>query len=677
MVLDEYMDIFIEEAEEHLQKLNSELLNLEANPANEGSIDEIFRAAHTLKGMAATMGFEQISELTHIMENVLDLLRSGKLEFSQNLGDVLFRCVDALERMVNSIVDGNDEEHDTASLVEVLSKYESGDVPETEGQKPEQEEQESALNLELDKYEINIINSAQDQNINVYQIGILFDEQCVMKSVRAFMISDSLEKIGEIIKTVPSAEDIEEENFDNEIMIFLATNYEKEDIEERLNKISEIAVKGIKLFDLEEEVGVVEDIQDTKDVQDAQDTKAKEPNKQEATRSNKLHQTVRVDIEKLDNLMNLVGELVINKTRLEQLIRTNDTSSLHETTEQVDRITSDLQDIVMDVRMVPIEQVFNRFPRMVRDLSRDLGKEINLTLEGKETELDRTVIDEIGDPLVHLIRNSMDHGIEEPDERLKNGKDRVGNLSLIAKQEGNSIIIIVEDDGKGINIEKVREKSVEKGIITEQEAERMDETSLINLILSPGFSTAEKVSDVSGRGVGLDVVRSKINSLSGSISIESKTNVGSKFIIKLPLTLAIIQALMIKVEAETYAIPLANIDETTSIKVDDIKNIQGQEAMVLRGNVLPLLRLKNTLNVPTEESNDEQEDSEDAKNELFVVIARRNEQQIGLVVNELIGQQEIVISSLGKILTGIAGISGAAILGDGTVSLILDVNTLF
>ncbi|SMB96633.1 two-component system, chemotaxis family, sensor kinase CheA [Desulfonispora thiosulfatigenes DSM 11270] len=653
MILNEYMDIFIEEAKEHLQNLNSELLNLEQNP-NKSSIDEIFRAAHTLKGMSATMGFEQVSELTHKMENVLDLLRSDKLAFSQNLCDVLFKCVDALEKMINSIVEGSEDKYDISELVVLLSKHEEGEAPVIEDSEQKQSE---SLNVELDKYEINIINIAQDQNMNVYHIHVLFDEQCVMKSVRAFMISNSLERLGEIIKTIPTAEDIEEEKFDDEIIVFLATNYNSDDINKELNKISEISVKEIKLIDLEQEIEVTED------------ANPKEENKKEATKNNKLHQTVRVDIGKLDKLMNLVGELVINKTRLEQLIKTNDTSSLHETIEQVDRITSDLQNIVMDVRMVPIEQVFNRFPRMVRDLAKELGKEVNLSLEGKETELDRTVIDEIGDPLVHLIRNSMDHGIENPSDREKNGKPAMGNLSLIAKQEGNSIIIIVEDDGNGINIEKVKQKAIEKGIITEQEAERMDENSLINLILSPGFSTADKVSDVSGRGVGLDVVKSKINSLSGSISIESKTNIGSRFTIKLPLTLAIIQALMVKVEDETFAIPLANIDETTSIKVSDIKNIQGQEVMVLRGNVLPLLRLTDTLNVPIVDSSE--------KDELFVVIARRNDQQIGLVVNELIGQQEIVISSLGKLLNGIPGISGAAILGDGTVSLILDVNTLF
>lgn len=477
------------------------------------------------------------------------------------------------------------------------------------------------------------------------------------------MVFNSLEKLGEVVKSVPPVQDIEDEKFEKDFIVVLITDKTQNEIAKVLNQISEVEVKEIG------SLGLINGStpQETNSVQEISFLSKTEDTKKGI--NNKISQTVRVDISKLDKLMNLVGELVINKTRLEQIFRTNDLSALNETAEQIDRISADLQTVVMDVRMVPIEQVFNRFPRMVRDLAKELGKEINLIMEGKETELDRTVIDEIADPLVHLIRNSIDHGIESLEERRKKGKPAQGTLRLSAKQEGNSIIILVEDDGQGINLEKVKSKALEKGIITTNQLEQMDENSIVDLIFSPGFSTASQITDISGRGVGLDVVRSKIQSLKGNVAVESKEGQGSKFTIKLPLTLAIIQALMVKVGPEIYAIPLANINETTSINLNDIKKVQDQEVMVLRNHVLPLVRLAKVLEVPNMDNYESEE--------LFVVVVRKNNKFIGLIVNELIGQQEIVISSLGKFLNGVPGIAGAAILGDGTVSLILDIGTLF
>lgn len=647
----EYLELFFEETREHLQLLNEGLLKIEQNPGDEEPIHEIFRAAHTIKGMAATMGFENITELTHKMENLLGKIRDKELALSSRIIDLLFKCLDTLEKMVENINDNNGN-IDISHLISELMVLEKGNI--------NVDKQNSVQADSLNEYENKVILEAQKQKLNVYKCIINVAPTCVMKSVRVFMVFKSLEEIGEIIKSIPDSQDLEDEKFENQFTVYLVSNKESQEIEKIINNVSEISLEKIEIVGEKNENNInQENIE--------KDVKEKPANN---TSSNlKVYQTVRVDINKLDNLMNLVGELVINKTRLEEIFRTNDLKALNETVEQIDRITSELQNVVMNVRMVPIEQVFNRFPRMVRDLCKELGKKINLTLEGKETELDRTVIDEIGDPLVHLLRNSIDHGIESPEIRESKGKNKEGTLKLIARQEGNSVVIIVQDDGQGINTEKIKKKALEKGLYTAKELEQMDHSSLINLIFSPGFSTADTVTDVSGRGVGLDVVKSKIHALSGSVYIESKEGEGTTFIIKLPLTLAIIQALLVKVGPEIYAVPLANIDETTVIEDHLIKNIQGQEVMVLRGKVLPLIRLSKVLDVK------ETQDLE--SKELFVVVVRKGEKQVGLVVNELIGQQEIVITSLGKLLSGIPCIAGAAILGDGKVSLILDIGTLF
>ena len=684
MEFNDYMDLFLEESKEHLQVLNEQLLVLEKEHENKGAIDEIFRSAHTLKGMSATMGFEGIADLTHNMENLLDKLRSGKLNVNQEINDVLFRCVDTLESMVESIIAGDNKEFDVSGLILDLERLEKGGAQPQVASAPITKDNSAGKKIEgdspcegrirehLDDYGISVLENAKNTGANAFYFKVLLDETCVMKAVRAFMIFNTLEKMGEIIKSIPHTQEIEDENFDREIIVYFVSTESLDTIRDAINNISEVKVAEECELSGEEEIEE-KIIQDAPDENSEEFLKPLENQKKESNASqnkdNKFAQkTVRVEIGKLDKLMNLVGELVINKTRLEQIHNAGDGASLNETIEQVGRITTDLQDIVMYVRMVPIEQVFNRFPRMVRDLSRDLNKEINFIMEGKETELDRTVIDEIGDPLVHLIRNSIDHGIENSEERTKTGKNAEGTVRIAAKQEGNSVLIYVEDDGAGINTDAVRKKAIERGVITEEEGRTLSEHVINNLIFEAGFSTAKEITDVSGRGVGLDVVRQKINSLRGSVHLESKRGEGSKFIIKLPLTLAIIQALMIKVKEEVYAVPLANIDETTSVFRDEIKNVQGQQVMVLRGSVMPLVNLAEILDV---KSDMEQEQ------ELFVVVVRKGEQRIGLVVSELIGQQEIVINSLGSLLNGTTGIAGAAILGDGTVSLILDISTLF
>ncbi|MCR4440951.1 MAG: chemotaxis protein CheA [Peptococcaceae bacterium] len=661
MDMSQYQDLFIEEAQEHLQALNQNLLALENNPSRLDLLDAIFRAAHTLKGMSATMGYDPITQLTHEMENLLDKLREKKQELTTAVFNSLFKAADLLENMLGSLRQGESLQVDVQKLTAELLPGDDSKERQPAGERTVYlDDNGNGFN----EYEINLIKKASEKGIRTWRLRIMVDPGCVMKGVRAFTVFRNLEEAGEIIKSIPHTQDIEDEKFKNEFVVFLVSEEDEAVIRKKVEILAEVQLGSI------EEVKIATDNGQEKSTDGqkaAQDRAAEAEPGVQREKKQKVHQTVRVDINRLDSLMSLVGELVINKTRLEQINTTNKIPGLNETIEQISRITTDLQSVVQNVRMVAIEQVFNRFPRMVRDLAQELGKEVNLILEGKETELDRTVIDEIGDPLVHLIRNSLDHGLEPPGERVALRKKPEGLLRLSARQEGNQVIISVEDDGKGISIEKVKRKALENGFISQSHLDTVDDQAILSYIFEPGFSTAQTITDLSGRGVGLDVVKSKIQSLNGQVYIETKEGQGTKFIIKLPLTLAIIQALLVQVQDETYAIPLAHIDETTSLEPQQMKNVQEQQVMLLRGKVLPLFFLKDIFAVPGEQR------SED----IYVVVVRKGEQQVGLVVDQLIGQQEIVINTLGRLLANLPGIAGASILGDGRVSLIIDIGTLF
>ncbi len=680
MDMSKYLEMFLEEAREHLQRLNDSLLELENDKETTSTLDEIFRSAHTLKGMSATMGFTQVAELTHEMENVLHKLRSSEVSVNSDVIDLLFKCVDALDSMIGDIAAGGEGKISVDSLVAELK---SGRT--TTGDKPvghHLSNVEGAVaasvisKITFNEFEKNLIEEALEQGYQCMHITVRISPKCIMKSARAFMVFKNLEDIGEIIKTVPSVQEIEEEKFDTGFDVVIVTKESAETVKKNLLSITEVEEPEIGVLTGKLPVSNAEDTALTDALTEpgapAQETVAKAQVRTTPNNNGnkpKASGSVRVDIHRLDSLMNLVGELVINKTRLEQIGKDIQSPELNESLEQIDRITSDLQTVVMKVRMVPVDQVFSRFPRMVRDLARDLGKEIELVIEGKETELDRTVIDEIGDPLVHLLRNSIDHGVELPAERLAAGKNETGHVYLIARHEGNNVVIEVGDDGKGLNPEVIKKKAIEKGLGTPEEIAKLDENSLLRMILAPGLSTAEKVTDISGRGVGLDAVKNKIEGLSGNIFIESKPGRGTSFKIQLPLTLAIIQALLVRLEAEIYAIPLSFIAETTSIMPDQINKIQDQEVMLLRGDVLPLLRLHDILQVPPAGMPKEEE--------INIVVVRKGEKRVGLIVDTLIGQQEIVIKSLGTLLGNIPVIAGATMLGNGRVSLIIDVASLF
>jgi len=669
MDMSKYLDVFIEEAQEHLDNMNECLLELEKDPTNREKLDEIFRSSHTLKGMAGTMGFERVSHLTHEMENILQDIKNEKYKLNEEVIDVLFKSFDVLEEIIAGITQNGVEED--IDLTEILKEL-KGVMEKSDGGIPQDELKKKGKLQEFNRYEKKVVDEAKKQGFRVFKILIQLDEDCLLKSARAFVVFNNLEKYGEIIKTEPRVEDIEDEKFDDSFTIFLVTEKNKEFLEKMLTGISELRKVEIDdLSDLEEEAFVGKVSKKTNEIQDQNNTAKTIENitKNSSFASKfKTGKTVRVDIERLDTLMNLVSELIIIKTRLKEMEnrKREDKKETYEAIEYMERIISNLHDAVMKVRMVPIAQVFNRFPRMVRDLSKELNKEIELRIQGEETELDRTVIDEIGDPLIHLIRNAVDHGIESTQERIKLGKPRKGIIYLMAYHDGNNVVIEIRDDGRGINKDKILERALEKGLI--KRTDNVDSESILRFLFLPGFSTANKVTDLSGRGVGLDVVKTKIESLGGNIEVKTREMQGTQFIIRLPLTLAIIQALLIKVGLEKYAIPLSSIRETVTINSNTLKNVNNHMVTLFRNEVLPIVDLKTKLGIESQGSYGK---------ELTVVIVKKGDKSLGLVVDDLIGQQEIVVKTLGSLLKGIDIITGATILGNGNVALILDTNSFF
>lgn len=699
MDVSQYLEIFIDETKEHLQSLNEQLLILEKEPDNAETINEIFRAAHSLKGMAGTMGYKRMQKLTHNMENVFSEIRNGKMTVSAELVDVLFKGLDALESYLQNILNAGDE--GTEDYEDILSQLDKilqqglGGVAQTSAPQAstaaatqtetKEENAEKYKKLKYADYEKNAIKKAIGSGEHAYGITVQIQETCLLKSARAFLVFKSLEEMGTIIKSDPAVQDIEDEKFELDFSMVLLSKKDLQTIEKTIMNVSEVG--AVFLSELKEEDIVVTDtdkdeletdakatVQQEASEKNSQSKEQKKTSQAQQTQASKpvINRSVRVDIEKLDDLMNLVSELIIAKNGLVSINNADDVqrqanSGFNEQIEYLERITTNLHTSVMKVRMVPLESVVTRFPRMIRDLCKKLDKKMELYISGEETELDRTVIDEIGDPLMHLLRNAADHGLESNEERLKLGKPETGSIFLNAFQEGNNVVIEVRDDGKGIDVEKVKSNAIKKGTITKEQADTMSDKEIIDLLFKPSFSTAEKISDVSGRGVGLDVVKTKIESLGGDVEVHTTLGQGSNFVIRLPLTLAIIQSLMVELGNEKYAIPLGSIQTIEDIPVSEIKYVQTREVIHLRGNVIPLIRLNEVLDV---------ESSKSAEENLTVVIVTKGDKLAGFVVDNLIGQQEIVIKSIGKYINNSKMISGATILGDGEVALILDVNTL-
>ena len=695
MDVTQYLEIFLDETKEHLQSLSDQFMILEQEPDNMDTINEIFRSAHTLKGMAGTMGYKRMQTLTHDMENVFSEVRNNTIKVDGAMVDLLFQCLDALEEYTENIQNTGDEgTNDNEHLIKALNDYlakNSGDgAPQPakeEKKEPAKEEpkqeagadpaKEKWREIKLGDTEHTVIAEAKKQGKKCLGVTVYVQESCILKAARAFLVYKALEELGDMIVSVPSAQDIEDEHFEFDFSVIILTDADAETVKNAVLNVSEIEaayVGEVELTQPEEAVqsAAIAEVQPKEEEQAkkaAPAAPAKAADKKPISKPI-VNRTVRVDIEKLDVLMNLVSELIIAKNSLvstssQEGILTNNT--FNEQIEYLESVTTNLHESVMKVRMVPIETVVQKFPKMIRDLSKKLDKKMQLFMSGEETELDRTVVDEIGDPLMHLLRNSADHGLESAEVRKERGKPEVGSIFLDAYQDGNNVIIEVRDDGNGIDIEAVKKKAIERGTITPEQAENMADKDVIALLFLPSFSTAKKVSDVSGRGVGLDVVKSKIESLSGEVEVKTKLGEGSTFIIRLPLTLAIIQALMVEVGGEKYAIPLGSIQTIEDVEPAEIKYVQAKEVINLRGTVIPLIRLNEVLDNESTKKPDEN---------LLVIIVKKGDKLAGLVVDELMGQQEIVIKSLGNYINKNKIISGATILGDGEIALILDTNAL-
>ena len=695
MDVTQYLEIFLDETKEHLQSLSDQFMILEQEPDNMDTINEIFRSAHTLKGMAGTMGYKRMQTLTHDMENVFSEVRNNTIKVDGAMVDLLFQCLDALEEYTENIQNTgdegtNDNEHLNKALNDYLAKNSGDGAPQPakeEKKEPAKEEpkqeagadpgKEKWREIKLGDTEHTVIAEAKKQGKKCLGVTVYVQESCILKAARAFLVYKALEELGDMIVSVPSAQDIEDEHFEFDFSVIILTDADVETVKNAILNVSEIEAAY---------VGEVEPVQPEEAVKpaaiaEAQPKEEEQPKKAAPAAPAKaadkkpiskpiVNRTVRVDIEKLDVLMNLVSELIIAKNSLvstssQEGILTNNT--FNEQIEYLESVTTNLHESVMKVRMVPIETVVQKFPKMIRDLSKKLDKKMQLIMSGEETELDRTVVDEIGDPLMHLLRNSADHGLESAEVRKERGKPEVGSIFLNAYQDGNNVIIEVRDDGNGIDVEAVKKKAIERGTITPEQAENMADKDVIGLLFLPSFSTSEKVTDVSGRGVGLDVVKSKIESLSGEVEVKTKLGEGSTFIIRLPLTLAIIQALMVEVGGEKYAIPLGSIQTIEDVEPAEIKYVQAKEVINLRGTVIPLIRLNEVLDNESTKKPDEN---------LLVIIVKKGDKLAGLVVDELMGQQEIVIKSLGNYINKNKIISGATILGDGEIALILDTNAL-
>ena len=689
MDVSQYLEIFIDESSEHLQSLSDCIMTLEKEPDNKDTINEVFRAAHSLKGMAGTMGFKRMQHLTHDMENVFQEVRSDKINVDSAMIDLLFKCLDALDEYLSNIKASSDEgTEDNEIIIKELNDF----IAKAQGESVEDEKEaapvaeaskevadKTVTEIEFSENEKNDIANAKAEGKKVYSITVYIQKDCLLKAARAFLVFRAVEGLGQILVNRPSSQDIEDEKFELDFSFCVATNESLDKIIATAKNVSEIEeVVGNEITEIEivkeevEEKPQNANVPAKAEAQKTPETKAAaNTNKKQAPAKPATSRTVRVDIEKLDALMNQVSELIIAKNSIVSISSTEGgnfaNQGFHEQIEYLERITTNLHESVMKVRMVPIESVVNKFPRMIRDLARSLNKKMELYMTGEDTELDRTVVDQIGDPLQHLLRNSADHGLEKAEVRAQRGKPETGTIFLNAYQEGNNVIIQVGDDGNGIDVEAVKAKAVERGVITQEQADAMSQKEAVNLLFLPSFSMAKSITDISGRGVGLDVVKSNIEALGGDVEVKTKLGEGSTFTVRLPLTLAIIQALLVTVRDEKYAIALASITGIEDIPVKDIKYVEAKEVIHLRDSVIPLVRLDKVLDI---------EPKEDTGENLTVVIVKRGDQMAGLVVDTLIGQQEIVIKSLGKYVSGNKLISGATILGDGEVALIIDANTL-
>lgn len=698
MFSDVEMMVFMEELEEKIQSINDNVLRLEREGGSPEVIQEIFRAAHTIKGSSGVMGYDKMMRLTHEIENLFDMLRQGKMQVTTPLVDVLFVSLDTLKALKDEIT-GEGGEVDITHVIDQLRHCQQAcqeALPAArDAQDKGKEEAAAAARLpgeqpaataphgfgELDEATRAVAQEAELRGYQAYWINVGIDPACQMKNVRAFLVFETLQQNGEIIKSLPPAEDLQEGRYDTGFSLVLLSREDADSLSNLLMSIAEVSsVQVLPIavdYEREERAAAGEAAATGNQEHDAGDHTDNQP--VASTVPEKLAgpttiKTVRVDVQKLDTLMNLVGELVIDRTRLDRFVEVFEgrfgsddlVEDIVEISNHLGQVTTDLQDEIMKARMLPVATVFNRLPRMVRDIAQKMNKEIEFIIEGKETELDRNVIEVIGDPLIHLLRNAIDHGIEPPEERVRLGKPRAGRVFLKASYVESHIVITLSDDGRGMDAHKIKESAVRKGMLSPDAAARMGEREALELIFQPGFSTAAVVSDVSGRGVGMDIVRNQIEQINGTVEFTTTPGQGTTFYIKLPLTLAIIRALMVGMGDQVYAFPLSNVQETLAIRPEEIKYVRHSKVIVVRGQVLPLVHLADIFRLETRPP----------EGRIFVVVLGSADRRVGIIVDRLIGEQEIVIKSLGSYLGQIAGLSGATILGDGRVALIVDARGL-
>ncbi|MCX6665752.1 MAG: chemotaxis protein CheA [Euryarchaeota archaeon] len=681
----EYKDMFIEESREHLKTLNQSLLDFEKNPKDKDTMNKIFRAAHTIKGMSATMNYDKIQKLSHKTEDTLDLIRNNKLEVDSKVIDLIFKCFDGIETMIEDIAANDMTEYDIVGLIEELEKHIGAGGKE---KKQDSSPLPTANTLTTQSTTIAVDDQTK-QNIiqeitrgrSAYKLTIAVDKTCIMKSIRSFLLLKKLGDSGTIAYSVPAKQSIENGEFETGFEIYYISDQNQNAVEKIVRSVSELSVTLVSPIVYENDVLHIpttehqeKPIEKPLQTQPETTKTTEQPTQDKKTVQVKQKtvvsevQSIRLGMDQLDLFMNLIGELVISKGRLSQIALEHKLDDLSEAANTVDRLTTELQEKIMKIRMIPMQHIFDRFPRMVRDLAKSNNKKINLVIEGEGIELDRTILDEIGDPLVHLLRNSVDHGVETPENRRAKGKPEEGTVQLIAERTRNHVVITVRDDGKGIDPKAMRTAAVKKGLQTQEEVDRLDDKEAINLLFLPGLSTAEKVTSVSGRGVGMDVVKSTIDKLNGSIDITSEIDKGSTISLRLPLTMAIFKALFVGISDETYAIPISNVLETINLTKNDIKTVHGQQTTVLRNDVLSLVSLSDVLSCTNEKQTQ--------NSAMYAVIVQKEDQKIGLIVDKLIGEQEITIKNLGASLKKTKGVSGVTITGDGRVILVIDINTL-
>lgn len=684
-----YRTLFFEETDDHLQQLNDNVLELESNPNDASLLNEIFRSAHTLKGMAATMGYDVMTELTHKMENIFEKFKEGSVDVTSSSISLVFRCLDKLSSLVEDLREEKELTHDSIEgLLAELNAVEQGTRQEADSVEEVVETFQSGDLVvgfrQLEDSDLHVIKSAINDDYQAYSVSVRLEEDSLLKGPRAFLIMEKLEQEGDILHTEPTTEALEAGDFDSDFHVIYLTKNDKDRVLENLMGNSEIDKIKVEYFDedrhmlgeqtfealpIEEIVASEESISEGVVIEEPEAQAVNETVQVESvTKSAQQHhnnhnnnQSIRVDLSRLDLFLNLVSELVVYRNQLEEVSTRANIADIKESLEQVSRLTSELQDLVLKIRMQQVKVVFSRFPRMVRDLSNELNKEMDLIITGEETELDKTVVSELSEPLVHLLRNSVDHGIETPEERERLGKNRKGTILLSAFQEGNQVMITIEDDGKGLDPAVIGASAERKGIYTDG----LSEEEIQQLIFHPGFSTAKEVTNISGRGVGMDVVKSKITSLGGTIELRSQVNVGTRFIIKLPLTLSIIEALMVRIGNENFAIPLDIVERVVMIREEEIEETLNEEVYEFQGEMIPIIRTNELLGVETMHTGKH-----------YAIIVNIDQRYYGILSDELIGQQEIVIKKIDNILQQIRKYQGATILGDGSIALILDINAI-